>query len=136
MTNEARDYSFSTYKLILNHISPVFRDMLEGDAELEELVLRGNVTKEAIQVLERVIFMKNADRVSQQLKAEDDFGSKFGGNAMESLILLHAKYDIEILNRILINAAVRLVTVFENLTYQSLNRVLRSGQVTKRCSSI
>lgn len=112
VTNADGTYSFETHKLILSAISPVFRDQLEGNQELKKILIPV-VRKEALQNLEKIIFMSEQDRNSFDflLMQELDL-TELDPRIMQDLLLLHAKYDIKILEQVVLTLAANMVRQF------------------------
>jgi len=97
LTSDGGSYEFKSYKILVHQLSPVFKTMLGCDNGLEKLRLTG-ISKEGLQTLESVIYMKDAHRRTKKFKKTNPLLRD-----MESLFLLHAKYEIPILERFLVN---------------------------------
>lgn len=82
---------FAAHSAILAKISPVFRDMIEGDNQAQAIILR-DISDEMIRFLQKFIYAPNDCSVS--LRREIKLNS---AQAERDVMLLITKYDIKLL---------------------------------------
>ena len=95
ITNAGRTYSFRTYRELLRGVSSVFGDLLDGDSELSEIVMR-HATEKDLKILEKLEFGGDIGL--------DDV-AELSANEFTSLLKLNAKWNIRSFGELLVRDA-------------------------------